>query len=317
MSNTIEDELVAIFSRLDIYGMVLVDPRSSSDHQISEEGLDQAVRTMPVTFDTIKEASTYGNVVMTRSWHFVKIIQGLEKPPPWLPQEENQKQEWAGIEIRYGWNKWTGTDDEIPIRWLNEAEACAAECKHWFSAFEPLWLKLHREQGMFSRENMQATLLRLHAISTMLSVRGCLYMREIEWDVHSAEFQEMVTLSEIYLVSKPKQPYMTFEHETVVYLYYLLLKCRDGVVRRNALQLMEEYPRRDAFLNTKYTAVVGKWIMDTEKEELSGIHESYQISEERRMRVFGLDVDSTDGRIRTHGSLTINGELGFRSVTWP
>jgi hypothetical protein len=99
MSNTIEDELVAIFSRLDIYGMVLVDPRSSSDHQISKDELDQAVRTMPVTFDTIKEASTYGNVVMTRCWRFIKIIQGLEKPPPWLPQEENQKQEWAGIEI--------------------------------------------------------------------------------------------------------------------------------------------------------------------------------------------------------------------------
>jgi hypothetical protein len=164
---------------------------------------------------------------------------------------------------------------------------------------------------------MEATLLRLQAISTMLSVRGCLYRQEIEWDVHLAEFQEMVALSEIYLGSKPKQPYMAFEHETVVYLYYLLLKCRDGAIRKNALQLMEEYPRREAFLNTKHTVVVGQWIMDTEEEGLSGKPESHQISEERRMRVFGLDVDSTDGTIRTHGSLIVNGELEFRSVTWP
>jgi Fungal specific transcription factor domain len=317
MSCTIEDELVAVFSRLDIYGMVLIDPRPGEIHRTSKDKLDDIVENMPPTFDTIKEASTYGNVVMTRCWYFIKIMQGLEKPPPWLPQNDSDQQKWANIEIRYGWNPWTGTEEEIPERWLNEAEACVAELKCWFSAFNTLWLKLHRVEEMFSQGNLQATLLRLQALSTMVSVQGCIYRRETEWDIHLPEFEEIVVLCEIYLTSKPKQPYMAFEHETLVYLYYLILKCRDGTVRRKALQLMDEYPRREAFLNSIHAATVGQWVLDIEEEGLQGVPESSAISEERRMRVFGLDFDHADGRLRTHGSLTMNGEMEFRSIIWP
>ena len=317
MACTVEDELVAVFSRLDINAMVLVDPRPGVYHRASKDVLDQRVRDMPTAFNTLKEASTYGSVAMTRCWHFIKIIQGLDKPPPWLPREEGQKQHWAGIEIRYGWNPWTGTEDMVPEQWINEAEVFISSFQRWFSAFEPLWLQLQFTRGMSSPEYLQATLLRFQAISTMLSVRGCLYSRETQWDKNLLEFQELVTLAETYLSSKPKEPYMAFEHETIVYLYYLFLKCRDGDTRSRALRLMDEYPRREAFLDSKHIATVGRWIMDVEEEGIEGVPGCEQIGEEKRMKVFGLDFDPVDGGHRTHGVRTRNADLELRSITWP
>ncbi|KAE9373548.1 hypothetical protein N431DRAFT_407154 [Stipitochalara longipes BDJ] len=295
MACAVEDELVAVFSRLDINAMVLIDPRPGAYHRTAKDELDQTVRNMPVIFYNLKDAGTYGNVAMTQCWHFIKIIQGLDKPPPWLPR----------------------TEEEVPDRWTDEVETCMANFQHWFLAFEPLWLRLQSTIKTNLQEYLRATLLRLQAVSTLVSIRGCLYRQETEWDKNLLEFKEIVALAEIYLSSKPKQPYTAFEHETIVYLYYLLLKCRDGETRRNALRLMDEYPRREAFLDTKHIATVGRWIMNEEEQGIGGVPECDQIFEERRIRVFGLDFNPVNGGHRTHGVLTKNAELELRSVNWP
>lgn len=219
-------------------------------------------------------------------------------------------------ELRHGWNPWSDTDEMVPDEWLNEAESCAEEINRWFSAFSALWSKLLRSQESSPKEYAEAILPRFQAKSAQLSVKGSVYRRETEWDIHLNEFRELVTLAEIYLASKPKQPYIAFDNETVTFLYQAFQKCRDGVIRRNILQLMDDYPRREGCGDTRYAATIGRWIMAIEERGI-GVAQCHRIPEEQRMRVSRLDYDSVGGVLRTWGSLIVNGERVCRNITWP
>ncbi|CZR69450.1 uncharacterized protein PAC_19350 [Phialocephala subalpina] len=278
MTCTVEDELGAVFSRLNISAMVLVDYRSGAEHQSLRDGLGQATRSMPREFTTIEEATTYGNMIISRCWHFIKIIEHPDREPnPYTPMEQGKR--WIRTDIRYGrspcsgWNPWTGTNETVPDKWLKEARTCADEMEGWFTAFNPLMRRFQRSPRTFWKEYPQATLLCLQAKSCLVSVCGSIYTRETDWDAHLPEFKEIVSLLDIYLASKPKQRYFVFDGETIAYLLQVVCKCRDGSVRRMALKLLEDRPRRESCWDTRYAAHVGRWVMTLE-ERGGGVGES-------------------------------------------
>jgi hypothetical protein len=51
---TVEDELVAAFSRLDVSAMIVVDLRIASEHWMAKNELEEPVLAMPLTFDIIQ-----------------------------------------------------------------------------------------------------------------------------------------------------------------------------------------------------------------------------------------------------------------------
>lgn len=296
-SSMIEDELLAVFSRLDISAMIYLDHYAAEHHRMAKDELDVVIRGMPRIFDTMEEAIAYGNAVMNRCWHFINIVQGLDRPPIFLRSNHDYaKHRWGWADLRYGSNAWFDTDKRVPEKWLKEAADCSMELDKWFVAFEPLWLKFKNLSDAPPKGFYQATLLRLQAITTKTSVRGSVYTRETDWDAHLPEFDEVVSLAETYLTLKPKRFYFSFEGETVIYLCYVLLKCRDGAIRRRALRGLDEHPRREASWDATRCASIGRWAMVLEEGQREHV-QCNDIKEEDRVRIMGMQYDTLEGDV--------------------
>ena len=104
------------------------------------------------------------------------------------------------------------------------------ELENWLLGFDPLWREVKQSSDSFSKELLRAILLRFQIKSTLISVKGSVYRRETDWDLHIPGFDEIVSLAETYLSSKPKRFYVSLDGETVIHLYYVLWKCRDGAI---------------------------------------------------------------------------------------
>ena len=318
MTCTVEDELAAVFSRLDISAMLLVDYRSGAEHRILKDGLDQATRIMPRVFATIEEATAYGNMIMSRCWHFMKIIEYLDREPnPCESTEQENHERHIRTEWRpwSGWNPWSGTNETVPDKWLKEARTCADEMERWFIAFNLLMCGLQRSPRTVWEEYPRAALLCFQAKCCLAFVQGSIYTRETDWDAHLPEFKEIVSLLGIYLASKPKQWYFVFDGETIVYLFLVICKCRDGSVRRMVLKLLEDRPRRESCWDTRYAAEVGRWLMTLE-EKGRGELESHEIREEERFRVSHMDYDTVQGMVLTSAYQIINEERIYHQNLW-
>lgn len=194
----VEEELVAVFSRLEVSAMIFVDLLPKDSHRGAMNNLQGTIEKMPKEFRDLEQATVYGNAVMNRCWHFMNMVQDLQRPR-WKQADEMEIPErciW--LDVRYGMNPWTAGDEPVPEQWLKEAATCAGEVEKWFAAFEPLWRDLDRDhESSASRRGdfLNATLLNLQVTSTYVSVRGSVYTRETEWDVHTVDFDRIATLA--------------------------------------------------------------------------------------------------------------------------
>jgi hypothetical protein len=318
-SCSIEDELLAAFSRLDLSSMIFIDFHPSGSHRILKDELDNLTEDMPTRFNDMEEVVAYGNIIINQCWHFLNIVQGLDTPVilrVWEHPEESPDR-WARVDLRYGSNPWTGTDTQVPSKWLKEAADCSTQLGKWLAMFDQLWRQHLKNSSEYSaKESLPATLLMLQALSTHVSVKGSLYRRETEWDAHIPEFEKIVSLSESYMSSKPKHFYFSFDGETLIYLYYVLWKCRDGGIRRRVIKLFDDYPRRENSWDAGHCASVGRWLLLLEEGE-RGRLECHEIEEDNRMRLLGMDYDTVEGYMRTWGYRLRNGERETVSHQWP
>ncbi|KAE9363114.1 hypothetical protein N431DRAFT_423591 [Stipitochalara longipes BDJ] len=315
---SVEKELVAMFTRLDITSMVFIDHRPADEHRMMKDSLDQATEALPWVYSALEEAVCDGEMIMARCWHFIKILQEIGQK--FLSFSDYflklKPDRWTTKSIRYGWNPWSDSDEPVPADWLAESERCVCEIEQWFAAFNPLVRKFQSSAAEYSTQLLRTKLVCLQAKFTLVSVRGAVYRREQEWDVHLSDFQEIVTLTETILAPQPKRFYTSFESDTLVIITYLICKCRDGFVRRRALRLLDDYPRREAAWDSRYCSKIGHWFMKIE-EGGRGPLESTEIAEEQRLRAFALDYDSVEGSIRTWArQKTANGETVNHSLLW-
>jgi Fungal specific transcription factor domain/Fungal Zn(2)-Cys(6) binuclear cluster domain len=317
-STGIEGELVAIFTRLDITSMSFIDLRSPDEHRIMKDSLYQATETRPNEYSELEEAVCDGEMILARCWHFIKIVQETHQKHQSLFDcfAMTEQCRWIRLSIRYGWNPWTGSDEAVPDSWLAEFERCICEIERWLSAFGSLVPKFQSSTTKASKLQLRATLISLQAKFTLLSVRGAVHKWEREWDAHLSDFHEIVALAEEFLASRPKRFYASFESDTLIILAYLICKCRDGELRRRALKLLDDYPRREAIWDSRYCSKLGHWIMDIE-EGGRGALKSHEITEEQRCRLFALDYNSVEGTMRTWACQTTpNGETVNHDFRW-
>jgi hypothetical protein len=144
----------------------------------------------------------------------------------------------------------------------------------WLLGFASLWREVKQSSDSLSKELLRVILLRLQVKSTLISVKGSVYRRETDWGIHIPDFDEIVSLTETYLFSKPKPFYASFDGEIVIHLYYILWKCRDGGIRRRALELLDKHPRREGTWDTwdlAYLASVGRWVLSMEEGQRENV----------------------------------------------
>lgn len=257
----IEDELVLVFGKLDLQISCKYDPRPSKEHIISKQHTTTTIDSMPPTFSNPKEAKVFFDVVMRRAHHFISCAlitsnsAALSRPFESIPPTDTS--------VTIGTNMHSTTNiitDQITAEQIEYA----AEVSRWSQAFQPVFRRLQHTTDHRSRDAL--LLLRIHYLATKIIVAAVVFEEETSYDQFAPEFREIVHL--IKLSQKYNNTWaraMSFELGLASPLFLVTTKCRDRLLRREAISIMRSLPDEGSW-DPEVVAILATWLMEVEEE---------------------------------------------------
>jgi hypothetical protein len=203
------------------------------------------------------------------------------------------------------------------------------ELSQWSAAFEVL---LHNRQTLERLEISESVLsclniLKMTHIMTNILFSARFSASEAEFDSFMPQFQEIVELAkevevyeELLLKSfahnEPLQPCFLVDLGVVAPLFFVATKCRDRLLRREAIFLLLVKPRIEGMWDGILCGRVGEWIMEIEEEGLSEYGPGYlstvaDVPEERRVVVkeILINLQEREAKVRCGARRTRMGDL--------
>lgn len=250
--NITDDELIKTFSKLDVQAISFAEESTPERHALAVDGERELLANMPASFSTIQEAETYESALLRQSMRFLAVQVPLPKPPP--PKRA------------FPVNAWWGLQDPQAI---SIQQKIVAGISNWVAAFAPLWTRLKTEETR-EKSLLIASMLRLHMEACFIALLSVCSTSEETFDEYKATFSEMVDLASFTLQvmdqNRSKKPKFSFDSHVVIPLHMVTHKCRDTVIRRRAIDLLMQNPRREGVWDSTLGAKVGGWAMAVEEE---------------------------------------------------
>jgi len=129
---------------------------------------------------------------------------------------------------------------------------------------------------------------------------------EIFFDALTPTFIEMLSLAKV-LLDNPDDSFFVFDSQVILPLEVVARKCRDPVIRREAIGLMFLVQRREGFMNSIVLAKTCSWLVSIEEEGMLG----KRVPEEARAHSVCSEPDSVKGSLRVWCKLPkTGGQLG-------
>lgn len=297
--DVVEDFLVQTFGRMEIQSMSVFDRRSTEIHlQLKTEGKD-IIEKMPKQFTSIEQARVYLDLITRRLMHFNTSIHkagqantppssrentppGPPGPPPWIKGPAPRPMPFIDGKIPIEHTQSVRSSRELAL----EQAALNNELGAWREAFRPI-LSYARSTG--GQDAISALAMTISAVASSVSLRSAFSVNESAYDVFIPEFKIIVDYARILLgiqqsqnrLAKMKdgvsedefanefqEPSISFAFELgiVPHLYLVMVKCRDLKLRREALRLLEENPRREGVWDSVATTALGRWVISLEEE---------------------------------------------------
>ncbi|KAG0649745.1 Aspercryptin biosynthesis cluster-specific transcription regulator atnN ame [Hyphodiscus hymeniophilus] len=147
---------------------------------------------------------------------------------------------------------------------LNQLDAFEA-------AFRPILDQAIGDDGAVA--NPPALLLSLYQRITVIMLAGVPNDSEMVYDSYLSDFKYIVRtcallISSPSMAQRPPNPRFTFEVGIVPPLHIVATKCRDPIVRREAISLLFASPRQEGMWDGILTARIGKWMKRCEEDGL-------------------------------------------------
>lgn len=112
------------------------------------------------------------------------------------------------------------------------------------------------------------------------------------YDEYINLFREVIELAKLQLSCSSKDPMFAFDLQNVWPLFLVAKKCRDPGVRREAIRLLSEWPRREGIWDSVVAAAVSAWVVQVEEEGMVG----NWVEEDRRTTSVEVKLDYNRGR---------------------
>jgi hypothetical protein len=278
----VEDELVRVFSRLDLQVMTVADSRSTEYHMMEKNEGTELINRMPAVFSDFDEGHKYWEIVMRRSTHFIHTAAAI--PKEGIQIQDRREDDGDGIlGVQFGSVIHRSFPSEsVPIALRREHFKYASEVMRWQEAFRPF--RLSTTDPM----RRSANLLQIHARATQLVLDSLVITEECTFDKYLPEYREIVSLAKAIYKDPKMQAVFSVDFGLIPALYCVVKMCRDRVVRREAIALLRLAPRREGIWQSSLIAAIGEWIMQLEEE---GIREGGYINEYARVRRTETKVD--------------------------
>jgi hypothetical protein len=288
---TVGDELIHTFNRLEIEAMVYLDTLPIACHISRKDDRADAVENMPREFENVTEAQIFGKILMRRTIHFLCMAWTYDEQAL-SPPDINM---YILDRIRSNPNQQA----------LAERDRYSKELARWHSVFTPL---LERSaSGQDKRERDAAICLHIHYRCVFMALECMFTKNEVFFDTLMPVFAEMLSLAKVLLEEPDDDACFVFDSQVIVPLEIVAKKCRDPVIRREAIRLLFSIHRRECFLDSIVLAKICTWIVGVEEEGMLGNN----IPEEARARSVRIKPGSEKGSVYVWCEIPkIGGQLG-------
>ena len=245
--STIDPDLINTFTRLELRVIMILESIPEKRHlstQISKAA--KTLNRMPSHFRSLKEARYYWDIMIRQSMHGYHIA-NLEPAPdsesavPEVSLEKLESMFGHYIQIHDSW--WKACQS------LFEQLTQNPEHKDFRGA---LALKIYYLAGRLARpSNSESQSIEDSAEIVRLA------KRMLKPSKHQAKDSDQL------------QPMFAFDGNLILPIFRVVIRCRIGPIRREAIALLKLYPRREGFWDSEMSAAVAEWFVDTEEEGLS------------------------------------------------
>lgn len=281
----VEDEIVQLFGRLEIQTNSFIDNGTLEHHEeLRREGLEN-VRAMPTSFESLEQARIYLELVMRRLEHFMHVSGATFSA---AMQNRDPGAERSPVSLMLLTRRPLVTPQNDPEftammeRMAADKATHVGELLRWKAAFQSF---VHRCPKR-DRNLLGELLLRLHFTSSYVALMTS--AGPDNNDSFIKHMGEVVKLSQTILeilhyggspsaaaataasgmTSRPSTAKFTLDIGVIVPLYLVALKCRLSTLRRKAIALLLEWPRREGVWDSLFAGKIAEWVMHIEEEYL-------------------------------------------------
>ncbi|KAI9662272.1 MAG: hypothetical protein M1821_008439 [Bathelium mastoideum] len=232
----VDETLILLFTRLSVSAMI---------HGVDESHVAFAdpiiLRTMPIVFGSLEE-----------SWYV--LVDLLNQGLKFITQSTFKKY----------------TQEFTPEDFTLQSHLLAC-LDRWLSFLE----KYERENRQIHGRDPQLCSMRLFHRCAWIWLSCCTDPLEMEYDKHLAGFQELVSLGEV-LAANSSAPStsteldFTYDMEFIAPVFFVVIRCRDPLIRRQAMSLLANRRRREGLWDSERCVVVGERVIALEEAGLCG-----------------------------------------------
>lgn len=284
-------ELMRAFSFLDNNSIMIINAEpvgSSSEMGTDGEDIDWQI---PNIYPDLEEARAQFEVLVSRMLHWVASAYA------WGAREKDEAK--RRVQPSPGL-RGEGTKPKDFQHILNEQrQKHLQDFRNWHSAFQPLW---DIAQSINNHKQFMTALtleMRFKAIFTS-SLLGDHFKGDTVYDALTTEFREIVDLGKLFVKHEKlergsQRATFTFDDPFISAIYNVILKCRDPILRREAIALLESHHRRDGVMDSAMMAKIGRLQMNIEEDGSEGNY----IPEHARIR----GIKTTTDMVRRTGQM--------------
>ncbi|KAH8885718.1 hypothetical protein GQ53DRAFT_877142 [Thozetella sp. PMI_491] len=173
------------------------------------------------------------------------------------------------------------------LRFKDEIEA-------WSDAYDHI-LTCRRIPGVTDQERSAIAVLKMGQITAQVVFLMTFADSEGTFDLFMPQFRAINSLAYEVVGDDEKKPSFSTELGIVPPLYFVATKCRDPLIRREAIQLLTKSSRREAMWDSELAARIATWVMELEEDGLSPLEQddkpSQTVPNEKRVRVRAVEFD--------------------------
>jgi hypothetical protein len=272
----LEEELVPIFTRLDVQATIYLTSRSLKEVSPCSS---TAAPIMPTRFTSLSDANNH----LADLVHWMLYSNnGAHNMMYWMVN--NPLVNFPPPPKAFG--------DSIPkIPDVVMKKIMKIETQHsrilqqWLDALN---IFLKENTNLDPKDLRGALMLKILYISTTIIKAASLYNHDLEYDKYISDFERVITLAESLIKSQTTSidkstPLYSFEMNILPPLHYCSTRCRDPKLRRRALALLEDSPRREGMWDSAMLAAIARYVMEEEEAGLGEVSSAKEIPASARM----------------------------------
>lgn len=287
----VRDELLPIFIRLNIQVKSLVE------YPLPLLELDDAEsNSLPVIFSSLQEARTSLYSQMNKVFDFIQTDETFLYNSPDQP-DHILSEVFAATEEHNLDETFRFSSGRSPVEIAaahKERSRMLKILEGWKAVFDAFILQ--SSTGMGSRELGGAVLLQIHYISAWVALSTCHSRLQSIFDEFTPQFENMVSLSKSLIAASDTEgssfgrTNFWIDMGVIGPVYLAATRCRDPIVRRQAVQILR-LPRREGALDGEAAAMVADRIITLEEAGLPPVKTAEDIPEYARIHVRKVVVD--------------------------